>query len=129
MRNVALALVVCVVVWGQAEPGNKPPELVSDRPDFTESAESIRRGDIQWESGFSWERAAGSRTGLMGTPLMRLGLGRKLELRLASDGWTSLSEGPGGPDGPGRKWRGLPDSSVGFKWKFLESRDGCQRWR
>src|SRR3954470_16420327 len=56
-------------------------ELVTDRPDFTESSEVVRKGWMQMESGLSLEKAAadGRRTFSIGNPLMRIGLSPRLE--------------------------------------------------
>jgi hypothetical protein len=70
------------------------PELVTDRPDFTESSQVVGSGVLQLESGMTFERdrAADVRNGMFSTPqLLRIGVSRRLELRLASDGLLSES--------------------------------------
>jgi hypothetical protein len=74
-------------------------ELVTDRPDFTESAEVVAPGVAQLETGISYEGdgagAARTRGLTMPLALMRIGLGHRTELRLGADGFVSQSEGLG----------------------------------
>jgi hypothetical protein len=69
------------------------PGLVTDRPDFTESTDVVARGALQFESGltFRLDDVPGVRARGMTVPsaLLRLGLGRRLELRLGGDGVLS----------------------------------------
>ena len=91
-------------------------ELVTDRPDVTESSEVVRAGWLQIESGLATERfhATGASAVTVGAPLLRFGLGHKLELRIASEG--SLAE----RDAAGEALRlGRADAEVGFKYKFF----------
>lgn len=111
----ATLALLTIVAHGQ-EASGRPPELVTDRPDFTESTEVIRFGDVQWESGFSWEKSGGMRTALFGSPLSRIGLGRRFELRLSGDGFTSEKSSDGFSSA--ERIRGVGDPSVGFKWKL-----------
>lgn len=97
-----------------AEDRQAVSELVTDRPDFTESTEIAPRGWIQWESGFAFGRVGGDRSALYGAPLWRIGLARRLELRIGSDGYTV--ERPSGGD----RRVGLADSSLGFKYKVFQ---------
>ena len=114
-RFAAFYAATSIFCYSQEVPGAKPPEVVSDRPDYTESSEVIRRGDVQWESGFSWEGSGGVRSSLFGAPLARIGLGKRLELRLSSDGMASER-------GERGRLRGISDPAVGFKWKIWDER-------
>ena len=64
------------LVQGQVpeRPAGDLGELVTDRPDFTESSEVVGRDVAQWEMGsvMEFDRAAGTRTLSMGTPLLRI---------------------------------------------------------
>lgn len=62
------------------------PEMVTDRPDFTESTDVVGKGMLQIENGFTVERSQGA--GKMTSPelLMRVGLSKRVELRLGGDG-------------------------------------------
>jgi hypothetical protein len=68
-------------------------ELVTDRPDFTESSEIISRGVFQFESGLTYE--GDTREGVRGRSLtipgalLRIGLGARTELRIGADGFLS----------------------------------------
>ena len=62
------------------------PEIVTDRPDFTESSEVIPRGGFQFESGMTLESDARSRAFTAPTALMRFGIGHRIELRAGADG-------------------------------------------
>jgi len=94
-----------------------PGELISDRPDYTESAEVVRLGWVQMESGFGLERSlsTGGSTLTLGTPLLRVGLGRRFELRLGSDGVV----GDRATSGEGHSF-GRAHSEVGFKYKIAD---------
>src|SRR5437868_5360517 len=68
-------------------------ELVTDRPDFTESSEVVRRGAYQFESGVTFESDVvdGARGRSVSAPgsLLRIGLGRRTELRISTDGFQT----------------------------------------
>lgn len=72
---------------------SEAPELVTDRPDFTESSEVIRKGSFQFESGMSYEGdvadGVGSRSVSAPGALMRIGLGHRSELRIGAEGLLS----------------------------------------
>ncbi len=67
-------------------------EMVTDRPDFTESAGTVRPGWYQLETGFAvtWEtiKEGRARSVTFPYPLLRLGLTRRLEIRYSSDGYV-----------------------------------------
>ena len=76
--------------------GNEMGEMVTDRPDFTESSEVVGRDVAQWEMGsvLEFDRAAGTRTLSLGTPLLRWGVSKRVEMRIAGDGHiTEFSRG------------------------------------
>jgi hypothetical protein len=106
---------------GSAEPsgrGQAAPELVTDRPDFTESSVVVPRASLQLESGLTWERAGdGART--LGGPelLLRYGVGRRTELRLGLPGYFHV-RGGGGPAA------GFGDTYLGVKYQPGPTRPG-----
>jgi hypothetical protein len=63
------------------------------------------------------DRAAGSKSLSLGTPLLRFGVAKKWELRVAGDGFVSQRGG-------GASLRGLGDIEFGFKYKFPTNRSG-----
>lgn len=101
-------------------------EMSTDRPDYTESTDSIRPGFAQLEGGVqrSWH---GLRAGPLRTiggpfPLLRLGLTPRLELRLGTDGFQSESRAA---DGVVERHSGGSDFAVATKIRLLDDR----RWR
>ncbi|MDH3628131.1 MAG: transporter [Acidobacteriota bacterium] len=95
-------------------------ELVTDRPDQTESAETIAAGAFQVELGYSRIEVdqPGVRLEIDSVPqtLVRIGLDPRWELRIGYAGYQKLS--PETPSGP--RVRGNGDASLGFKWKLAE---------
>ncbi|MGC4086255.1 MAG: hypothetical protein QM736_30050 [Vicinamibacterales bacterium] len=106
----ALAL-VCVAVHDSAA-----QDLVTDRPDFTESSEVVGTGRVQFETGFSLESDGSGRDQVrdisVPSSLVRIGLSPRVELHLSSDGFMSERQG-------GVRQRGLADVELGAKVKFL----------
>ena len=93
-------------IWAQAD-------LVTDRPDLTESAVTVEPGKIQIETGvlFTQDKSGGTTsevTEALGT-LLRIGLRDRLELRIGFDGLISV---------PGAS--GLGDASLGAKVMLAE---------
>ncbi len=80
-------------------PANPPPEIVTDRPDTTESAIVVPRGSIQFENGFGWTRDHGSSTLDLSETLVRLGLWRRTEIRFLAPNY--LYGTAGGPNASG----------------------------
>lgn len=99
------------------------PELVTDRPDFTESSDVVGAGIMQLEFGstFESEGPADARDRVVTTPLalLRVGVGRRVELRFSTDGYIFDRVG----SGLGQATvRGEADMEVGAK---LVLRDGA----
>ena len=102
-----------------AAPRGGVPELVTDRPDFTESSEIIERGSLQFESGVNYESDAES--GLLSrafsapTALLRIGLGHRAELRVGADGLVTTSVA-------GSRVSGYSDVELGAKIRLFDQR-------
>ena len=122
MRNKILLYTVLAAMPGFAEgvaapekgPG-KLGELVTDRPDFTESSEVVGRDVAQFEMGsvLEFDRGAGVKTLSFGTPLMRWGVSKRWEMRVSGDGHiTEFSHGA--------SRKGVGDTEFGFKFKFRD---------
>jgi hypothetical protein len=97
------------------------PELVTDRPDFTESSLVVGAGVLQLESGTTFERDrdAGVRNGLFSTPqLLRIGVSPRLEFRLASDGLLSQSASIATQH---ERTTGGADTEVGLKYTLTKA--------
>ena len=96
------------------------PALTSDRPDQTESAETVVPGAAQFEVG--WTHAEEDDEGFdlstdaFPQTLIRYGLAENLELRLGFDGyvWQDVEE----PAGESVEDDGAGDSEIGFKYKL-----------
>ncbi len=96
------------------------PDLVTDRPDFTESSEVVGRGQVQLESGLTIEAdrsgTVSSRALSAPAALVRIGVSRHVELRLGGQGflrgWTTT---PGATAVSGHS-----DVEVGAKVKLLD---------
>ena len=89
MRHVLfLALVV-------AAPATAQEPLVTDRPDFTESASVVGAGRFQLEGGTTYSRADGEGEIAVGELLLRIGLGSRLEGRVAGNShvWSDAEDG------------------------------------
>lgn len=72
-------------------------ELITDRPDFTESAIVVPTGALQIESGFEYtdEAYQGGHSQSYPKTLIRYGLSDKLELRFDTPGWQKNNQGGG----------------------------------
>lgn len=103
---VALAAGPAVAQEGGDEP------LVTDRPDFTESADTVAPGRFQLEGGVTFAEADDVEERSYGELLGRLGLLDWLELRLGVPSYVEV-EAPGGFDASG--WE---DASLGVKAKL-----------
>jgi hypothetical protein len=90
------------------------PELVTDRPDFTESASVPGGGRVQLESGWTVEGAGDARSHTLGEILVRIGIGDRLEARIAtgSVAWND--------DGEGEEVSGIDDAGLGVKVLLLD---------
>jgi hypothetical protein len=84
---IASFVVVVLGLPHLARAQSNPSGIVTDRPDFTESSEVIRRGGFQLETGATLEGETDrSRAFTAPTALMRIGLGHRTELRFGADG-------------------------------------------
>lgn len=114
-RAIGTLLVTATTPWlgaaASQEPGPSEPEpLVTDRPDFTESAETVARGRVQVEGGYTFTEGDGGDEHSFGEVLVRVGIAPRFELRLGIDSWIRLD--PAGPE-PGAD--GFVDPSLGAK--------------
>jgi hypothetical protein len=116
-RCTDVLMIVAGVFFGAGDAAAQEPELVTDRPDFTESSETVGRGYVQVESGLAYERdgRGAGRTGTLTAPvtLARIGVSRRLELRAGTDGIQSSAMGPD-------RVTGMGDFEAGVKLRFLD---------
>lgn len=86
--------------------------LVTDRPDFTESSETVPRALVQLESGATYTHEGDARAGSFGEALFRIGLSTRSELRVALNSYTIERRA-------GATEHGLEDIAVGAKVKLV----------
>lgn len=89
-----------------AQPVDEP--LVTDRPDFTESAVAVEPGRVQLEAGATFARTGEVDEWSVGEVLLRVGLVERIELRLGAGSLVDV-------DAPGGGESGWADPSVGVK--------------
>ena len=105
-------------VWAQPS-ADQRPDMVTDRPDFTESSDVIPPGLFQFESGVSYEgntrNGVPERNLVVPGALMRIGLLPRVELRLGGDGFLSQNVDD-------LSTSGYSDLEVGVKARLLDQR-------
>ncbi|UCD48844.1 MAG: transporter [Phycisphaerales bacterium] len=110
-----IALLLLVAAIGRAN--TAVPELVTDRPDQTESSETVRPGFIQFEFGWTHsedDEGLDATSDSLPETLIRLGVTNDLELRFGFDGYVwEDTDGVGTDEGAG-------DTEIGVKWKLWE---------
>ncbi|HSN87869.1 MAG TPA: transporter, partial [Thermoanaerobaculia bacterium] len=82
--------------------------LITDRPDFTESTDTVPLGHFQLEGGFTSTRVDDEDSRSLGELLLRVGLSDRLEARIGAGSHTRI-------DGPGGDVSGYEDPSLGVK--------------
>ena len=112
MRALLLLLIAPV---GTGVAREQPPDMVTDRPDQTESAAVVPRGLLQVETGYLFARDGDVDGHAVPGTLFRLGLGGRLELRIGHVGIVG---------GAGR--RGAGERELGAKINLIARADG---WR
>lgn len=124
-RAPALPVVGAVVLLGsrcfaQATPPAPAADtepIITDRPDFTESTDTIPVGRIQIEGGYTFARTGDERSDSLGELLLRVSLGARSELRVGVPNYARLRGGPG-------RSSGLEDASLGAKFRLIEAGEG-----
>jgi hypothetical protein len=96
----------CLAGCATANPSREP--LVSDRPDFTESTETVKSGEVQLEGGHTFQRITAVKTNTTGELLLRLGVASRAELRIEPGSYTKISF-------PGGDVSGREDGALGMK--------------
>lgn len=82
--------------------------LVTDRPDFTESAAAVEPGRLQLEAGYTLSETGGERTHAVGEVLLRWGVLEAVELRIGINSFLHV-------EGPISDESGWEDLSLGGK--------------
>ena len=114
-RIVKALRLVLIVQVGTGVARAQSPDMVTDRPDQTESATVVPRGLLQVETGYLFARDGDVNSYAVPGTLFRLGLGGRLELRIGHAGIV----GEAGRSGAG-------DSELGAKINLVARADG---WR
>lgn len=111
-----LAMASSAACWGQnllpeskAAKKEKLGDIISDRPDFTESANVVGRGVTQLEYGTTIESSDGTTSLSSPELLVRWGLTKRIEARFSGEGLHKERETTG------RGLRGYSDTEVGAK--------------
>lgn len=131
MAAFVVAVPITLAALGPAPPGRAeepppvspasaepPPELVTDRPDQTESAEVVPPGFVQLETGVDAAVEGGdprSEATAFGSTLVRIGAVEGLELRLGWGGWERAEDG-------GAADEGATDAELGLKVRLWAAR-------
>ncbi len=111
-----LALTACAPV---SRRGIEP--LITDRPDFTESTETVERGMRQVEAGSTFTRTLDEKGASFGETLIRVGVARTAELRIGLNSYAMARAA-------GETVRGFEDVSLGAKFKLMTS-GGDGSWK
>ncbi len=94
-------------------PASPAPALEADRPDFTESTETVAPGFIQAEAGYTFNSEEGSTSHSIGELLVRLPAGSRAEARIEFNSYSIENNA-------GSVQRGFEDIEVGAKIKLIE---------
>jgi len=94
-------------------------EIVTDRPDVTESAVVVPQGSLQAENGITWTFNGSNNTVATCQSLLRFGLTGNTELRLATPGYQSSVWGTG-------EASGFSDVSIGIKQQLVPQSSGFE---
>jgi hypothetical protein len=104
---IALCLAACSPVTRR---GLEP--LVTDRPDFTESTETVPQGMRQLEAGTTFGNQLAEESASLGESLLRIGTSAHTELRVALNSYAYSRSG-------GQTVQGFEDVTLGTKIKLM----------
>ncbi len=89
------------------------PPLITDRPDFTESAQTVPRGMTQIEAGVTFERSGREKTTTIGETLVRIGAGNNAEIRVGIPSYITAR-------GDGARADGFDNAFLGAKFALVK---------
>lgn len=92
---------------------NAAPTIEADRPDFTESPETVPPGSIQAEGGYTYGRDERGTNQSIGELLVRVPAGTRAELRVGFNSYMIAHDA-------GLARRGFEDMEVGTKVRLIE---------
>lgn len=119
-KSLAAAALACALAAGCAPRAVLTDPIVTDRPDFTESVETVPRGWVQVEGGYTASRGDGVTEHTAGELLLRAGLAERVELRVGLPSYTVAGRGDA-------RVTGLGDASLGAK-VALWGGDSLRAW-
>jgi hypothetical protein len=102
-----LCLGLSVAGYGQSPPA-PDAEIVTDRPDVTESSIVVPKGSLQFENGLSWTSDHGQTLLDLPETLVRFGISERTEFRFVVPNYLGGLTGTGSASGFG-------DIAVGMK--------------
>jgi hypothetical protein len=108
LSSAFLFAAVAVAGYGQSQPPAADPEIVTDRPDITESAIVVPKGSLQVENGLTWASDHGRTAFDLSETLVRFGVSQRTELRIVVPNYLEALTGLGSASGFG-------DVAVGMK--------------
>ena len=91
---VFIMLALSAACRAQSPPDIAVPEIVTDRPDVTESSIVVPKGSLQVENGATWTTDHGSQTLDLSESLIRLGFLTRTEFRLVVPNYLGGITGP-----------------------------------
>jgi hypothetical protein len=106
---VAAWFLLAAALPAGAQNPSDPREANPERPTVATHAYAVAPGIVEIESGVQWQSLGSGRDQLTGPILVKIGLGRRVQLDIAPGlAWV----------GPDDAWRGgIADSAVGIKWQ------------
>jgi hypothetical protein len=107
-RTTFLLAGLTITVFGQGQPPAAEPEIVTDRPDVTESSIVVPKNSLQSENGLTWTSDHGQQTLDLPKTLLRYGLLTRTELRFVVPNYFGSLTGRMAASG-------FDDLAVGFK--------------
>jgi hypothetical protein len=102
-----LLAILSEISYAQQGPDPTNSEIVTDRPDVTESSIVVPKGTVQMENGLTWTTDHGFQTFDLSESLMRLGVSARTEIRFVVPNYLG---GIAGPDPTG-----FGDVALGMK--------------
>ncbi|MCG8474151.1 MAG: transporter [Cytophagales bacterium] len=109
-----LLLAAFLIFNGKLFAQQRKPELITDRPDQTESSVTVPKSSLQIESGFLYEKySSQANKAIWNTTLLRYGLLENMEMRLGWEASRSRTALNGRDDVTVAQ--GLSPLSLGFK--------------
>lgn len=106
-------LMVATGASGAPAQDGKTNPIITDRPDFAESTETIPPGRVQLESGYTFARSGEDTEQTLGQLLLRVGTGSRTELRVGVNSFAQTRNADG-------RTSGFEDIALGFKFRLSE---------